>query len=171
MTTLDPIPRPAAVPDLDELFRRHADRMWSVAVRLLGDRAEAEDAVQEAFLSALRSPGFRGDAAAGTWLHRILVNGCLDRIRATARHRGHPVVVPVAGPDPSGGLADRLVLEAALGRLPAGQRAAVVLVDVLSYPVGDAAEILGVPAGTVKSRCARGRMRLAALLGHPREEP
>ena len=76
MTTVDPSPRPPAGPDLDAVFRRHADRMWSVALRILGDPAEAEDAVQEAFLAALRSPGFRGDAAAGTWLHRILVNTC-----------------------------------------------------------------------------------------------
>lgn len=173
MTTLDPIPRPPAVPDLDEMFRRHADRMWSVALRILGDPAEAEDAVQEAFLSALRSPGFRGDAAAGTWLHRILVNGCLDRVRTAARRRNRaPVPAPaVTGPDPAGRLADRMVVEEALACLPPDQRAAIVLVDVLCYPVGEAAAILGVPAGTVKSRCARGRVRLAELLGHLREGP
>lgn len=172
MTSLDPAPAPA-VPDLDEVFRRHADRMWSVAVRMLGDPAEAEDAVQEAFLSALRSTGFRGDAAAGTWLHRILVNGCLDRIRAAARDRARVTTVPAPGPgpDPAGRLAVRMAVEDALRLLPAGQRAAVVLVDVLSYPVGEAAAILGVPTGTVKSRCARGRRRLSPLLGHLREEP
>lgn len=173
VTTLDPSPRPSAAPDLDELFRRHADRMWSVAVRLLGDPAEAEDAVQEAFLSALRSSGFRGEAAAGTWLHRILVNGCLDRLRARSRGpaRARTGAMAGSGPDPAGSLADRLVVEAALARLPAEQRAAVVLVDVLSFPVTEAAEILGIPTGTVKSRCARGRARLAALLGRPREAP
>ncbi|MEQ3551371.1 sigma-70 family RNA polymerase sigma factor [Pseudonocardia nematodicida] len=168
MTTLDP--RPTAAPDLDEVFRLHADRLWSVALRMLGDAAEAEDAVQEAFLSALRSPGFRGDAAAGTWLHRIVVNGCVDRIRATGRRRG--AVLPptaVATADPTGPVATRMAVDDALAELPVDQRAAVILVDGLGYPVGEVAAILRVPVGTVKSRCARGRARLADLLDHLRE--
>lgn len=174
MTTVDRSPRPAG-PDLDEVFRAHADRLWSVALRILGDPAEAEDAVQEAFLSALRSPRFRGEAAPGTWLHRILVNGCIDRIRLGARRRdrtrphdhgrgggdaGSPVVR-----DPAGPLVTRLTLDEALAMLPTEQRVAVVLVDGLGYPVAEVAEITGVAGGTVKSRCARGRARLAAQLG------
>ncbi|HVB27857.1 MAG TPA: sigma-70 family RNA polymerase sigma factor, partial [Mycobacteriales bacterium] len=69
------------------LVLRHQQRLWAVALRTLGDREEAADAVQDAFLSALRAAGsFRGDAAVTTWLHRIVVNACLDRIRRrTAR--------------------------------------------------------------------------------------
>lgn len=156
-----------AVPAFDEVFRLHRDRLWSVAVRTLGNAPDAEDAVQETFVSALRSGGFRGEADIGTWLHRILMNACIDRMR-----RRRPTVVPDPGPvtDPSTGVATRLVISDALAALPVEQRAAVVLVDVQGMSVADAARILDVPPGTIKSRCARGRMRLAELLGHLRED-
>ena len=65
-----------------ELFRRHRDRMWAVAVRTCGDREMAADAVQDGFLAAFRrADSFRGEAAVTTWLHRIVVNACLDRLR------------------------------------------------------------------------------------------
>ena len=119
MTTVDRIPD-RAPPDLDEMFRRYADRLWSVALRMLGDRTEAEDAVQEAFLSALRSPGFRGDAATGTWLHRILVNDCVDRLRAAGRRRDRlrALETVVAARDHAGGLVVRLAVSDALALLP-----------------------------------------------------
>jgi RNA polymerase sigma-70 factor (ECF subfamily) len=161
------------------LVRRHRDRLWAVALRTIGDREEAADAVQDALLSAHRSAArFRGDSMVTTWLHRIVVNACLDRIR---RRQAHPTV-----PLPDGGHADdgtrsgpelaapmqdhdlALVVRQALADLPAEQRAALVLVDVQGYPVADAAEILGVAEGTVKSRCARGRARMALALGHLR---
>src|SRR6267154_5649077 len=75
-----------------ELFRRHRDRLWSVALRTLGDPEEAADALQDAMLSAYRAAGsFRGDAAVTTWLHRVVVNACLDRIR----RRGTRPTVPL----------------------------------------------------------------------------
>jgi RNA polymerase sigma-70 factor, ECF subfamily len=151
----------------DELFRRHRDRLWSVAVRTLGNPADAEDAVQETFVAALRSSGFRGEADVGTWLHRILMNKCFDRLRA----RPVPDVGAATSSDPVGGVATRLVVDDALAMLPPDQRAAVVLVDVHGWPVAEAARILEVAEGTVKSRCARGRSRLLDLLGHLREEP
>ncbi|TCK27672.1 sigma-70 family RNA polymerase sigma factor [Pseudonocardia endophytica] len=155
--------------ELDELFRTHRDRLWSVAVRTLGNRADAEDAVQETFVAALRSGsgGFRGEADPGTWLYRILMNKCIDRMRA----HPEPDVGQDTSPDPVGGVATRLVVDEALGLLPPEQRAAVVLVDVHGWPVAEAARILDVAEGTVKSRCARGRSRLLELLGHLREEP
>lgn len=166
-----------------ELVRRHRDRLWSVALRTLGDREEAADAVQDALLSAHRAAAqFRGDSAVTTWLHRIVVNACLDRIR---RRQAHPTV-----PLPGGtGREDRgagnsapgcelaapvvdhetaLVVREALARLPVEQRTALVLVDLQGCPVAEVAEILGVAEGTVKSRCSRGRARLAVLLGHLR---
>ena len=137
---------------------------------------EAADALQDALVSAFRrAETFRGEAAVTTWLHRIVVNACLDRIR---RRRARPTVglpdpaepgaLPAAAttPDPAGDAVTRLDVEAALTALPADQRAAIVLVDLQGYPVADAAEVLGVPVGTVKSRCARGRVRLAPLLAH-----
>ncbi|WP_214370184.1 RNA polymerase sigma factor SigM [Pseudonocardia sp. H11422] len=156
----------------DELVRRHGDRLWAVALRTLRHREDAADAVQEALVSAYRRiDGYRGEASVSAWLHRIVVNVCIDRIR---RERVRPTVpwperdVPARGPDPVQDLTTRLAVGDALALLPIEQRVAVVLVDVQGYPVAEVAAILQVPPGTVKSRCARGRARLAVLLGHLR---
>ena len=157
-----------------ELVRRHRDRLWAVALRTIGDREEAADAVQDALLSAFRrADGFRGEAQVSTWLHRIVVNACLDRIRRRQSRPTSPL--PEEGPgepaNPRDAHADREVamdIEEALRTLPDEQRAAIVLVDVEGYPVADAAIALGVAEGTIKSRCARGRAKLAVLLGHLR---
>jgi RNA polymerase sigma-70 factor (ECF subfamily) len=162
-----------------ELVRRHRDRLWAVAVRTIGDREDAADAVQDALLSAYRGAArFRGDSAVTTWLHRIVVNACLDRVR---RRQAHPTVPlpdgnrahdgPPTGPEPAAPVQDHdtaLVVRQALAALPVEQRAALVLVDVQGYPVAEAAEILGVAEGTIKSRCARGLARMALTLGHLR---
>jgi len=157
------------------LFHRHRDRLWAVALRTVGDREEAADALQEALLSAHRSAArFRGDSAVTTWLHRIVVNSCLDRIR---RRKAHPTVpLPEnqpgrAGREPVAPAVDHdtvLVVRQALAQLAADQRTAITLVDLQGYSVAEAAAILAVAEGTVKSRCARGRARLAVLLGHLR---
>jgi RNA polymerase sigma-70 factor (ECF subfamily) len=158
----------------DALVRRHRDRLWAVALRTLGDREEAADALQDALLSAYRNAGrFRGESAVTTWLHRIVVNACLDRVR---RRQARPTVpLPETGPGepvatgPEATERDTtLTVRAALAELPVEQRAALVLVDIYGYPVSEAAEILAVAEGTVKSRCARGRARLAMLLGELR---
>lgn len=152
----------------DTLVRRHSDRMWAVALRTLGDREEAADAVQDALISAFRSADrFRGDSAVTTWLHRIVVNACLDRVR---RRAVRPTVeFPTTDlPGPSVDRDTALDVQAALQRLPDDQRLAIVLVDMEGFSVADAAEVLGVPTGTVKSRCARGRARLAVMLGYLR---
>ncbi|MGB8651948.1 MAG: RNA polymerase sigma factor SigM [Mycobacteriales bacterium] len=155
----------------DELVRRHRGRMWAVAVRTLDDREEAADAVQDACLSAYRAAaGYRGDAKVTTWLHRIVVNACLDR----ARRRAVRPTVPLPEqhpPDPRDVLGQRetqLEVEHALADLPVDQRLALVLVDLQGLSVDEAAAVLGVPAGTVKSRCFRARARLAVALGHLR---
>jgi RNA polymerase sigma-70 factor (ECF subfamily) len=149
-----------------------------VALRTLGDREEAADAVQDALLSAYRSAGsYRGDARVTTWLHRIVVNACLDRVR---RRRARPVVpLPEQGSgaepaDRHDALAARetaLDVESALALLTVEQRTAILLVDVHGLPVEEAAAVLAVPVGTVKSRCSRGRARLALSLGHLRNRP
>jgi RNA polymerase sigma-70 factor (ECF subfamily) len=161
-----------------ELVRRHRDRLWAVALRTIGDREEAADAVQDALLAAHRNAArFRGESAVTTWLHRIVVNACLDRIR---RRQSHPTVpLPDGsrsddrpnGVEPAAPAQDHdtaLVVREALAALPPDQRAAIVLVDVQGYPVAEAAGILGVAEGTIKSRCARGRARMAVALGHLR---
>ncbi|WP_018349001.1 RNA polymerase sigma factor SigM [Longispora albida] len=153
-----------------ELVRRHQSRLWAVALRTLGDREEAADALQDALLSAYRNADkFRGEAAVTTWLHRIVVNACLDRVR---RKQARPTVpLPESGPGEPAVDTDRdtpMLVRAALQELPAEQRAALILIDVQGFSVADAAEVLGVAEGTVKSRCARGRAKLAVLLGHLR---
>ena len=157
------------------LVARHTDRLWAVAFRTLGDREEAADALQDALLSAYRSAAsYRGEARVTTWLHRVVVNACLDRVRRKAVRPTVPLP-PAGAPDepaaPGDALADRetaLDVHAALAALPADQRAALVLVDLQGLPVEEAGRVLGVPTGTVKSRCSRGRARLAVQLGHLR---
>ncbi len=152
-----------------ELFRRHKDRMWAVAVRVCGDRELAADCVQDAFLAAYRRAGsFRGESAVTTWLHRIVVNACLDRLRRTRATSPLPDRDVWDGRDAQASADVRLDVRAALDRLPEGQRAALVLVDMHGVSVAEAATILGVAEGTVKSRCARGRTTLATWLGLPR---
>ncbi len=152
-----------------EIVRRHSDRLWAVALRTLGDREEAADALQDALLSAYRAAaGFRGDSAVTTWLHRIVVNACLDRVRRRQVRMTVPLPEIDSAPAPAVDFDTALVVRAALVQLPVDQRAALVLVDLQGYPVAEAATILGVAEGTVKSRCARGRARLAVLLGHLR---
>lgn len=151
-----------------ELFRRHRDRVWAVALRTLGNREDAADAVQDAFIKAMRSAdGFRGDSAVTTWLHRIVVNVCLDQLRATKRRPTDELPEepgPVSNRDAFDERDTSIVVHEALLALPADQRFALVLVDIQGVSVADAAAILGVAEGTVKSRCARGRTRLATLL-------
>jgi RNA polymerase sigma-70 factor (ECF subfamily) len=157
-----------------ELLARHRGRMWAVALRTTGNPEDAADALQDAALSAFKAAAsFRQDSAVGTWLYRITVNACLDRLRRqAARPTVHypdeeSAVWRQATEDPVD-MAEqrelRLMLEQELGRLPVDQRAAVVLVDVQGLAVEEAASALGVPAGTVKSRCARGRAKLAKAL-------
>ncbi|WP_436525125.1 RNA polymerase sigma factor SigM [Actinoplanes sp. HUAS TT8] len=165
-----------------ELVRRHRDRLWAVALRTIGDREEAADAVQDALLSAHRAAAnFRGDSAVTTWLHRIVVNACLDRIR---RRQAHPTVPLPDGnrsdddrpgiPEPVAPAPDHdaaLLVRDALAALPVEQRAAIVLVDVQGFGVAEAAQMLGIAEGTVKSRCARGRARMALALRELRGAP
>ena len=152
-----------------------------MALRTLHDPDDAADALQEAMISAFRRAAeFRGEAAVTTWLHRIVVNACLDQLRRKAARPTVPADDEAAldalgqrlgGPTPDPTLTSDTALDvaAALQLLPAGQRAALVLVDMLGYSVTVAADVLGVSPGTVKSRCARGRARLLPHLAHLRE--
>lgn len=162
-----------------ELFHRHRERLWAVAIRTLGDPEEAADALQDAMIAAFRrASSFRGDSAVTTWLHRIVVNAGLDRLRRRASR-------PTAGgqdddaldalatsgrplSDPAGTTDTAMDVRAALRRLVPEQQAALVLVDMLGYSIADAADVLGVSEGTVKSRAARGRARLVPRLSHLR---
>lgn len=151
-----------------ELYRRHRDRMWAVAVGVCGDREIAAEGVQEGFIAAFRrAESYRGDAAVSTWLHRIVVNACIDatrRLKPTAALTEAVIAAAPPGPDGPGQVDTRLAVHQALDRLPDGQRLALVLVDMHGFSVAEAAEVLEVAPGTVKSRCARGREALAADL-------
>jgi RNA polymerase sigma-70 factor (ECF subfamily) len=161
------------------LFQRHRERLWATAIRTLGDPEEAADALQDAMIAAFRrASSFRGDSAVTTWLHRIVVNASLDRMRRrasrpTAGGQDDDALDAIATSgkplsDPSGVSDTALDVQAALRRLVPDQQAALVLVDMLGYSIADAASVLGVSEGTVKSRAARGRARLAPILSHLR---
>lgn len=164
------------------LFGRHRDRLWAVALRTTGHPEDAADALQEALISAFKRAGdFRGEAQVTTWLHRIVVNASLDRLRRNKVRAAQPLPedleeraargAVLASPDDvtDPALASvrserrRAVLDA-LSRLSAEQRVALVLVDMEGYPVEEASRMLDCPVGTVKSRCARGRHRLVGIL-------
>jgi RNA polymerase sigma-70 factor (ECF subfamily) len=166
-----------------ELFARHRDRLWAVAMRTMGNPEDAADGLQEGMIAAFRRAGsFRGDAAVTTWLHRVVVNACLDRLRAMKVRRAEPLPDDLEERADRGSLVSstdaeldpaeltvaderrRMVIEA-LKSLTPDQRAALVLVDMEGYSVAEAAEMLDVAEGTVKSRCFRGRAKLAPLLG------
>jgi RNA polymerase sigma-70 factor (ECF subfamily) len=171
------------------LFARHRDRLWAVALRTMGNPHDAADGLQDGLVSAYRHAGsYRGDAAVTTWLHRVVVNACLDRLRAAKVRRAEPLPEDLDEPrgratlrtaageqdDPERAAiqADRRrALLAALATLPAEQRAALVLLDIEGHSVAEVAAMLECAEGTVKSRCARGRERLAALLRDRLAEP
>jgi RNA polymerase sigma-70 factor (ECF subfamily) len=148
-----------------EIFRRHRDRMWAVALRTVGDRELAADAVQEAFIAAFRrADRFRGESAVTTWLHRITVNCAIDRLRRQRPTSPLPEIDPADRHDRYAQAETALDVHAALATLPEAQRLALVLVDMEGLSVTEAATVLGVAPGTVKSRCSRGRAALAPLL-------
>jgi RNA polymerase sigma-70 factor (ECF subfamily) len=153
-----------------ELMRRHEDRIFSVAMRMTGNRADALDATQETFIQAFRKAArFRGDSAFGTWLWRIGINACNDILRKRKRvpqPEEDPAVEEPAGGSPSvdDAVATRLELKDALAILSTDYREAVVMHDLGGIPYEEIATLTGVSIGTVKSRISRGRKRLAHLL-------
>lgn len=170
----------AGDPDaLTELYRRHERRAYNLALRTLGNPWDAADVVQEAFIKAFRNlDSFKGESLFSTWLHRIVVNAAYDHLR---RQRPEPmdseILNDLSGPtggaevvgsgregiDPAlDGLSDPV--RDALMSLNEGFRFAIVLCDLLGFPYGEAAEILGVQEGTIKSRIFRAREALATAL-------
>ena len=157
----------------EELYRAHAGKLFSVACRMLGNPADAEDLLQEIFLSAHRKlEGFRGESALGTWLYRLATNHCLDYLRSRAARTNQ--LTDTLDDDQGrfepgrGGLAEQAItkmdLERALAQLPEGCRAAFVLHDVEGLEHKEVAEALGIAEGTSKSQVYKARLRLRALL-------
>lgn len=143
---------------MESLFRRHWPAAHRAAYLVVHDPAAAEDIVQEAFLSALRSlDRFDRRRPFGPWLHRIVVNRSIDWARARALRREvgvDAVAEPAAPADAGAGPLSANVL-AALRGLPADHRAVVVLRHLLEYTPGEIADLLDLPRGTVNSRLRR----------------
>lgn len=156
----------------DELMMRHEDRVFAVCLRIMRHREAALDAVQDTFLTVFRKADqFRGDSAFSTWVYRIAVNTCYDHLRKAKRRQTEPL--PEHHDPPDQAAADELDaidlrpdLAGALAQISDEFRAAIVLVDVEGLPVAEAAAILDVAEGTVKSRLHRGRRQLAGILGN-----
>ena len=157
----------------EEIYRLHGTRLYAVAYRMLGHAEDAEDMLQEIFLLAFRKiASYKGDSSLGTWLYRLGVNACLDRLRSKARRNDQQTewldddVPPVrATTDIGGSVLHRLDLERALRELPAGCRAAFLLHDVEGFEHREIASMLGIAEGTSKSQVHKARMRLRGLLG------
>ena len=160
----------------DDLVVLYQDQLFALVVRMVPDRDQASDCVQEAFFSAYRNLGsFRGGSVK-SWLNRICVNAAMDTQRARKRRpvTPYPELDDESWQPPAGTEADpeRTAIDAERTRALAGalagitddQRAAIVLYDVEGYDYGEIAEMTGVSLGTVKSRIHRGRLALRGLL-------
>jgi RNA polymerase sigma-70 factor (ECF subfamily) len=160
----------ADVPAFEELYRQHSTRLFNLAWRMCGTRADAEDLLQEIFLLAYRKlPEFRGDSTVGTWLYRLAMNRCLDFLKSRqARANGATTTLDeemMPGPKlVSDGGIKRLDLERAIARLPEGARAVFVLHDVEGFQHHEIASILGISEGTSKSQVHKARLKLRAHL-------
>jgi RNA polymerase sigma-70 factor (ECF subfamily) len=155
-----------------EIMRSHEDRVFSVCLRIMGNRDQALDATQETFLTTFRKAGqFKGNSALGTWIYRIAVNTCYDQLRKQKRRKTDPMPDHLDPTDHSAqdavdaaGL--RPEIRRALAAIPEDFRTAVILSDIEGMGLPEVAEILEIPVGTVKSRVFRGRRLLAGELGN-----
>ena len=154
----------------DDLIRAHEDRVFSICLRVMGNRESALDATQETFLTLFRKADrFTGKAAFSTWLYRVAMNTCYDQLRKEKRRRADSLP---EHHDPSDETAQvgftsvelRPDLEQALAQVPEEFRAAVILSDLEDLAISDIAAVLEIPPGTVKSRIFRGRRLLADIL-------
>ena len=162
------------LPAFEELYTRHSSRLYSVAYRMTSSAADAEDLLQDIFLQVYRRiDSFRGEAALGTWLHRLAVNACLDFLRSKQGRRQRATdsldepdaVEPVAHaswrPD---SVLNRLDLERAVAQLPPSYKQAFLLHDVEGLEHHEVSQLLGIAVGTSKSLVHKARMRLRTLL-------
>lgn len=159
-----------------ELVAHSIGRLTALARMILRDEYAAQDAVQEAFIQVWRSlPGLREPARYEAWQRQILVRACFQAARRARRASAVEIQLTPAD-EPAIPGADRAVdthdqLERALARIPAEQRAAIVLVYYLDLPVADAAQAMGVPHGTAKSRLNRATQALRAVIEADNREP
>ena len=153
-----------------ELYRLLGRRLYGTALRLLKSPEEAEDAVHDAFVAYHhQGPGFAPQEAGG-WLHRVVVNGCLDRLRARSRWRWSEADEETLEPLPAPRPGERLDLERAVGALPEGARRVFLLHDLEGLKHTEVAALLGISAGTSKAQLFRARELLRAALRVPTAE-
>ena len=160
--------------DMEALFKdayeRHARRLFNTAYRILGNRSDAEDALQEAFLAAFRNrEGFEGRAAIGTWLHRIVVNRSINLMRTrrnllTDRDAAEEIPMEDEGLDEEGLQMDVASVKRAVALLPDGYRTVICLHLFEGYDHGEISEILGVARASVRSQYHRARKQLMIIL-------
>ena len=158
----------------EELYKRYGSRVYTVAYRMTGSAADAEDLVQDVFLQAYRRlDSYRGEAALGTWLHRLAVNACLDFVRSKQGRRQRMTdaaedldayETPATGPWRADAALDRMDLERAIAQLPPSYRRAFLLHDVEGLEHHEVADALGIAEGTSKSLLFKARTRLRSLL-------
>lgn len=161
----------------EELYRRHFNRVYCIALRMTRNTAQAEDLAQEVFVQVYRKIAtFRGESAFSTWLHRMAVNQVLMHFRKPSSRReaitkdGEPPVEIARGTEnPSRPpVIDRIALDEAIAQLPVGYRTVFVLHDVEGYEHGEIARMLGVVEGTSKSQLHKARMKLRGLIRRQR---
>jgi len=152
----------------DELARTTGDRCMAIAFRILRDFDHADDAVQEALLTAWREiRALRNPDRFEPWLHRILTNACYAEARRRRRWTEGIRLIsvePASGPDPYLTVDDRDLLERGFRRLTVEQRAVLVFHHYLGLPLPEVADRLGIPVGTVKSRMYHAKRALQASL-------
>jgi RNA polymerase sigma-70 factor (ECF subfamily) len=164
----------------EELVRTHGPRMYAVARRYLPEEADAQDALQDALLSAYRGIGaFAGDSRLGTWLHRVTVNAALMRIRSRSRRKDSAVddatLEAAAARNPGARMAlsasevlsneeTRAKVRSCLSRVPEPYRAVVMLRDVEGLELKEIGRLAGIGLSAVKVRLHRGRLALRGLL-------
>lgn len=158
----------------EALYRAHASRLFSLAVRMLGNQHDAEDMLQEIFLAAHRKlQSYRGDSRLSTWLFRLATNLCLDHLRSKAARMTQATSSldddnarePASpSPGPVVGTVQQIDLERAVARLPQGCRAAFLLHDVEGFEHREVASMLGISEGTSKSQVHKARIKLRRFL-------
>lgn len=153
-----------------ELVALTSRQVYTLAYRLVGDRHEAEDVAQEAYVRVFRSlRGFRGESRFETWLHRVVANAALNYMRRRNRF-GEPIEVPeVEARPPDAPPIEHDEVKEALEALPTGQRAVVVLKDIYGFSCAEIGEQMGLSEGAVKVRLHRARRRLREMIYGARE--
>lgn len=158
----------------EELYKRYSGRLYNIAYRVAGNAADADDLLQDIFLQAYRRlDSFRGEAALGTWLYRLAMNCCLDRVRSKLgkQQQSTGFLEDLDTPEPAAPASwrpdtalDRIDLERAIAKLPPSYRAAFVLHDVEGLDHREVGQVLDIAEGTSKSLVHKARLRLRALL-------